>query len=365
MSTIYNKIKDNQNPFVIAEIGVNYYDIAAQQKISPLEAAYQMIDQAKEAGADAAKFQSYKAEKLVIKDSPAYWDTTKEQTKSQFELFKKFDSFGEKEYQQLADHCSNQGIMFLSTPFDFEAVDYLDELCPIFKVSSSDLTNWPFLKYTAQKNKPVFLSTGASNMDEIQSAAKIILDNGNGELCLLHCVLSYPTKYEDAHISMIQDLKQTFPDQLIGYSDHTLPDPTMTCLIQAFREGGHVLEKHFTLDKTLSGNDHYHAMDPDDLRTFRKNVSDPDFKEDKELSTIISGETKKHCLTCEESARLNARRSIVAKVDIKAGDPITLDALTFKRPGQGMAPSDIDKILNKSAKNDIPADSLIRIEDLT
>ncbi len=159
-------INQDSNPYVIAEIGVNHEGSMRQAKL--------LIEQAKMGGADAAKFQSYKAGTLASKQSPSYWDTTKEKTKSQFELFKKYDSFGPEEYIELAEHCEKVGIEFISTPFDDQAVDFLDPLVPFFKVASSDLTNTPFLRKIGGKKKPVVLSTGASTLPEIDEGVRVL-----------------------------------------------------------------------------------------------------------------------------------------------------------------------------------------------
>ena len=166
----------NKQPFLIAEIGVNFYDIAEKEGISDMDAAKLMIDEAKACGVDAVKFQSYKAETIASQNSSAYWDLSEEPTESQFEMFKKFDKFGKEEYRQLSEYCKQVGIMFLSTPFDFDSADYLDEFMDIYKISSSDLTNIPFIKYIASKNKPSLLSTGAATMREIKDAVKAIED---------------------------------------------------------------------------------------------------------------------------------------------------------------------------------------------
>ena len=155
----------NEEPFLIAEIGVNYYDIAKKENISNMDAAKLMVKEAKDAGCNAVKFQSYKANTIASKNSPAYWDTNEEPTTSQYELFKKFDSFGEEEYREIADYCNEIGIMFLSTPFDFDSIDYLDEFMDVYKISSSDLTNIPFIRKIAEKGKDIIISTGASNLD--------------------------------------------------------------------------------------------------------------------------------------------------------------------------------------------------------
>jgi N-acetylneuraminate synthase len=343
-------INDRSGPFVIAEIGVNYYDIARKEELAPLDAAKKMIVSAADAGADAVKFQTYKAEKLASRYSPAYWDTSKERTRSQYELFKKFDSFGEDEYRELARFSKGQGVIFLSTPFDFEAVDMLEDLMPLFKVSSSDITNTPFLQYIARKQKPIFLSTGASTVGEIDEAIKTITQEGNNRIVVMHCILNYPTAYMDANLGMISHLRNVYPDYPVGYSDHTLPDPQMLVLTTAVILGAVVIEKHFTLDKTLPGNDHYHAMDSDDLRLFIKNL--------KFIGEIL-GETEKRPLESEMPARLYARRSIVAKREIPKGTVITEDMITFKRPGTGLSPQEVRQIIGKRVERDILEDEII------
>ena len=339
------------NPFLIAEIGVNYYDIAKKEKISPIAGAKLMIKEAKTSGADAVKFQSYKADTIASKNSPAYWNQNEEPTDSQYKLFKKFDSFGKEEYKQLADYCREIGIMFLSTPFDFDSIDYLDEFMDVYKISSSDLTNIPFIKAVAQKQKPIILSTGASTIEEIKLAIKTIEDTGNNEIGVMHCVLSYPTEYEDANLLMIKYLKDNFPNYNIGFSDHTRPDGKMLVLTTAYLYGANIIEKHYTLDKTLKGNDHYHAMDPDDIKIFKENIN---------FIKKINGQYKKVPLLCEEKSRKQARRSIVAKQDMAIGEEITEDMLTFKRPGTGISPAKLDKIIGKKLRVPIKEDSLIK-----
>jgi N-acetylneuraminate synthase len=253
-------IDEKSRPYVIAEIGVNHE--------GSMSLAKRLIDLAKEGGADAAKFQSYKAETLASKYSPAYWDTSKETTSSQFQLFKKYDSFGPSEYKELALYCDQVGIDFLSTPFDLQAVEFLDPLVPFFKIASADITNVPLLRRVAEKKKTVVLSTGASTVQEIQGALTILQDGGAKSCALLHCILNYPTLDHNAHLKMIQGLKEKFPEFLVGYSDHTLPDSEMTSLFVAYMLGAVILEKHFTHDKNLTGNDHYHAMDVVDLKKF-------------------------------------------------------------------------------------------------
>ena len=345
----------NKRPFLIGEIGVNFYDIAKKENITPMDAAKLMIKEAKNAGIDAVKFQTYKAEKIASRNSPAYWDLDEEPTTSQFELFKKFDSFGSEEYRELAEYCREVGIMFLSTPFDFEAIDFLDDLMDVYKISSSDLTNIPFIKAIALKNKPIILSTGASTLKEIKEAVNAIEEVSNVDIGLMHCVLSYPTKDEDANLLMIKDIKEQFEGYDIGYSDHTKPDDKMLILTTAYLYGANIIEKHFTLDKTLTGNDHYHAMDVEDVKTFNENI---------ELINKIKGKKVKQPLVCESSSRKEARRSIVASKDIKKGEKITKDNITFKRPGTGISPSKVDEIIGMNANEDITEDTLLTYEML-
>ena len=231
----------NKYPYLIAEIGVNFFDLAEKEGISDMEAAKFMINEAKECGVDAVMFQSYKAETIASRNSPVYWDLSEKPATSQYEMFKKFDKFGVGEYRELAEYCQQLGIKFLSTPFDFEAVDYLDEFMDIYKISSSDLTNIPFIKYIAGKNKPILLSTGAATLNEIKDAVNAIEEVSTVDIAIMHSVMSYPTAYEDANLLMIKDLAENFPNYEIGYSDHTKPDENMAVLTTAYNYGATIL----------------------------------------------------------------------------------------------------------------------------
>lgn len=340
---------------LIAEIGVNYYDIARKLNISPMEAAKMMILEAKNAGIHAVKFQIYKADNLASKNSPSYWDTSEETTKSQYDLFKKFDSFGVKEYTELKNFCDQVEIEFCSTPFDFESVDYLYNLMHFYKISSSDLSNLPFIEYIAKKNKPIVLSIGASNLSEIRAAVQVIKKNNDKKLTLLHCVLEYPTPYEHANLAKIRSLGEAFPNVYVGYSDHTKPDYSYNVIKTAFLLGAQVVEKHFTLDKALPGNDHYHAMDVRDAENILEQI---DYVEK------IKGNPSLSCLKSEQIARENARRSIVSVRDIHAGEMITREMVTFKRPGTGISPSELENVIGKMAQQDIAEDTALTWKDL-
>ena len=349
MSALIDRIL-SRNFTLIAEIGVNYYDIAAELGITPMKAAKLMCQEAKNAGIHAVKFQTYKAEALAAKDSPAYWDTTEEPTMSQQELFKKFDSFGRDEYGEIAKYCKEIGIEFCSTAFDFESADYLDSLMEVYKISSSDLTNIPFIEYQAKKEKPIIMSVGAGDINEIRQAVQTVRKVNNAPFVLMHCVLEYPTPYVHANLNRIQTLSQEFPDVIIGYSDHCKPDECFDVIKTAYLLGACVVEKHFTLNKKLKGNDHYHAMDPKDAQKILAGITFLD--EICGSSGLIHTET-------EQAARLNARRSIVSACDISAGDVIGREMLTFKRPGTGISPAELERVIGTVAAVDIPNDTIL------
>ena len=328
-------------PYLIAEAGVNHE--------GSIELAKRLINEAAEGGAHAIKFQSYKAETLASKYSPYYWDITKEPTKSQYELFKKYDKFWKKEYEELKTCCDKVGIEFMSTPFDIESATFLNDLMPVFKISSSDLTNFNFIEYQCSFKKPMILSTGASHLWEIQEAVDIIEKNGN-PLILMHCVLNYPTPNKNANLGRIQGLKKHFPQHIIGYSDHTLPQ-NMEVLHTAVLLGAAVIEKHFTHDKTLPGNDHYHAMDKNDLKLFWKKW---------QFTNELLGSFKVTALPDEEPARQNARRSLVAAKNIPAGKIIEAQDLTWKRPAHGISAKFYKDLIGKKAIVDIEEDTILK-----
>lgn len=337
-------------PYLIAEMGVNFYDTAKSLNIEPIEAAKLYIDKAAEAGVDCAKFQSYKANTIVSKNSPAYWDTTKEPTKTQYELFLKHDSFGEKEYRELCDYTHEKGLDFTSTPFDYASVDYLEDMVDFYKISSSDLSNIPFIRYIGSKRKPVYISVGAAYLSEVDEAIRNLKEVGCKEIVIFHCVLSYPTDPKDANLRVIETLKKNFPDVKVGFSDHVAPDEGMITLATAYLLGAEVIEKHFTLDKTLPGNDHYHAGDPED---FRKAIAN--FK----LIDSILGSAEKTVLDCELVPRREARRSLVLTRDMKKGEVISEKDIMAKRPGTGISPQYTEIVVGRKILQDLAEDTVL------
>jgi N-acetylneuraminate synthase len=337
-------INHKSKPYIIAEIGVNHG--------GSMEQAKKLIELAKKGGADAAKFQSYKADTLASKNSPSYWDTNKEPTRSQHELFKKYDNFNAEDYIELAEYSKKIGIDFLSTPFDDASIEFLYPIVPFFKIASADLTNLPFLRKIASKGKPVVLSTGASTLGEIDIALETLEKAGCKNIALLHCILNYPTPNPQANLKMITGLKRAYPNYLIGYSDHTLPDESMIPLLTAHLLGAVILEKHFTHDKTLVGNDHYHAMDVIDLTRFIE-ISN--------RTHILLGESDhKQPISTESISRQNARRSIVVNNDLKVGHIITTDDITYKRPGIGISPLYWDEVIGMKLTQNVVADDILK-----
>jgi sialic acid synthase SpsE len=331
-------------PYVIAEIGVNHdCSILKAQKL---------ILQAKNSGADAVKFQTYKAELIASKEAKAYWNTKKEKISNQFNLFKKYDKFEKKEYVKLFNFCKKNKIEFLSTPFDLDSVDMLNSMVSFFKISSSDITNFPLIKRIAQKNKPILISTGASNILEINEALELIKKYNKKDVCIMHCILNYPTKNEDANLRMITSLKKKFPNNLIGYSDHTLPDAGMINLLTAYNLGAIIIEKHFTDNKKKVGNDHYHSMDKKDLKKFTIRA--------KYINQILGSSEKKKCLFSELKSKKNARRSLVVKNNMSKGKIIKSKDVICKRPGTGIESKYINILQKYKLKKNISEDSVLK-----
>ncbi len=339
------KVTVLKRPLIIAEAGVNHE--------GDLSIARRLVREAAAGGADAIKFQTYRVDTLVAKQAPAYWDTTKETTTSQTALYRKYEKFWKNEYEQLKICCEKEGIEFLSSPFDESSALFLNDLMEVFKIASSEITNKPFIELICSYGKPVILSTGASNVEEIDEALGWI-DRSGVPAAILHCVLSYPTADDDAQLGMIVGLKKQYPTRLVGYSDHTLPG-NMKNLETATILGAEILEKHFTHDKKLPGNDHYHSMDMHDLALFQRNL---DFL----LRTI--GDSTKSVLQVEKPARRYARRSLVAARAIIAGQYISEDDITWKRPGTGISPKNIERVINHKATKNIEHNELITWEML-
>ena len=326
---------DEEPCFIIAEAGSNHN--------GSLEQAKKLIDIAVEAKADAVKFQIFKAEKLYSKYTPEF---SYLKGKSTYELIKSIETPREW-IKKLAGYCKEKKIDFLASPFDFEAVVLLDKYVPAFKIASFEITDLELLKYAAEKGKPMIISTGMANLGEIEDAIKAIKSTENDDIILLHCNSLYPTPVEDVNLKAIETMRTAFRLP-IGFSDHTLG---IHIPIAAVAMGACVIEKHFTLDRTLPGPDHSFAIEPNELKEMIRCIREVEKAKGsgiKEKSELESGEMY-----------IKARRSIHAKVDISKGTKITRDMLIIKRPGYGIKPKFIDIVVGKEAKNDIKEDEWI------
>jgi len=332
----------NKHCLVCLEAGVNHN--------GDLERAKELIRKASWAGADMIKFQLYKAGTLVTKKAPKFWNWEGDKDKStQYEAYDALDNLPWEQYPELIKCCEENHIEFLCTPFDFEAVDYLDSIgMKAFKVASSDLTYLPFLKYIARKKKPIYLSTGAATLGEIEEAVETIKSAGNKKIILLHCTLCYPTKPEDANLRIILTLKRLFPDLKIGISDHTLGT---TIPIAAIALGAEIIEKHFTIDKTLPESaDHWLSIDHNEAKDMIEKI--------RQVEMAMGSDIKK-VFPCEKETRKWDKRSIVANRDIKKGEIFTPENLICKRPGTGIPPKFLPILYGKKARQNFKEDTIM------
>jgi len=340
-------IGDDSPSFIIAE--------AASNHMCDLNAALKMVDEVKAAGADAIKFQTYKAERLVVPDAASYWKFDQGSV-SQFQFYKNLDRFDREEYETIFHYARQQGLIAFSTPFDPMSASMLNDLgVPLFKIASCDLPDVRLLKHVASFGKPVILSTGASNLVEIERAVETITGAGNTDLIIMVCTLSYPAENKDSHLARIRTFKREFSEFIIGISDHTEPDQHMIIPVVSVGAGAKVIEKHFTLDRSMSGSGHSFSMSPSDLKLMVENVR---------LAEEVLGSSQIRVYEAEEPARERARRCIVADRDISRGDLITNEMIGIKRPGTGLSPALIDQVVGRIARVDIGQDEQITLGQL-
>ena len=327
---------------IIAEAGVNHN--------GSLERAKEMALAAKKAGADIVKYQTAVPEQVVSRFAEKA-DYQKQQTgseESQLEMIKKIH-FGFEEHRQLKEYCDEIGIRYLSTPFDLDSIDFLATLdMSVWKIPSGEITNLPYLEKVAALKKPLILSTGMSMLSEIEDALAVLEENGCEDVTLLHCNTEYPTPMEDVNLLAMRDLEEQFALP-VGFSDHTLG---IEADIAAAALGACVIEKHFTLDKTLEGPDHQASLEPDELEAMVRAIRNIE----KALGT---GE--KHVTPSEAKNRPIARKSIVAKRAIKKGEVFTAENLTTKRPGDGISPMRWYEVLGRHAPRDFAEDEKIEL----
>lgn len=349
---------DTFRVFLIAEAGVNHN--------GSLELAYRLVDVAVEAGADAVKFQTFKTENVISRkaEKAQYQNKVTGNVESQFEMIKKLElSF--EDFRKIKRYCDKGGIIFLSTPFDYESVDFLENLVPLYKIGSGEITNLPFLEYIAKKEKPVILSTGMATLGEVEEAIDAIINVNPSffdtfhlshltchlpPLTLLHCVSEYPAKYEDVNLKAMLTLKKAF-NLPVGYSDHTLG---MEISMAAVAMGARIIEKHFTLDKNLPGPDHKASLEPQELRQMVRAI--------RNVEKSLGDGIKRPAQSELEVAKV-VRRSLMATRDIKAGEVVKESDITTMRPGTGILPKFKKIIIGMRPTKNIKKDESFNWED--
>lgn len=332
-------MRDNQI-FIIAEAGDNHN--------GNFDLALQLVDKAAEAGADCVKFQTFVTENVISKfaEKADYQKQTTGENESQYEMVKKLElSF--EQFRLIQKYCQEKNIMFLSTPFDLDSIDFLEEIqIPFWKISSGEITNLPYLEKIAKTGKDIIMSTGMCTMEEIEAALSVLREHGAGKITLLHCNTEYPTPFEDVNLRAMQEMKEAFGVP-VGYSDHTVG---IEVPIAAAAMGASVIEKHFTLDKNMEGPDHKASLEPEELKQMVCSIRNIE---------QAMGSGKKQPSPSEKKNISIARKSIVAKRKIKQGEQLTEDNLYIKRPGDGISPMRWYEIIGMAAVKDFEEDELI------
>lgn len=327
--------------YIIAEAGVNHngsFDLACK-----------MVDAAKDAGVDCIKFQTFKSSNLVSHTAKkAEYQIRTTGDTSQEEMLKKLE-LSYDEFVSLKEYCDKIGICFLSTPFDFESIVFLNTIeMPFWKIPSGEVTNYPYLVALAKTGKPVVMSTGMCEMNEIAAAIEVLRGNGTKDIKLLHCNTEYPTPFEDVNLRAMQPMRDTFGLE-VGYSDHT---PGIEVPIAAVAMGAMIIEKHFTLDRNMEGPDHKASLEPDELAAMVRAIRNVE----QAMGSGIKGPSNS-----EKKNISIARKSIVAARRIKKGEILTEDNLTAKRPGSGISPMRWPEVVGTNAIRDFDEDELIKL----
>ncbi len=328
--------------YIIAEIGVNHN--------GKLSLAKEMIDKASECGVDCVKFQTYKSENLVSSCAKMadYQVKNTNHEESQLQMLKKLE-LSYPQFEELKVYCEKKNVQFLSTPFDFESIDFLNQLSvPFWKIPSSEITNYPYLKKISQTHKDIVLSTGMSTLEEVAAALGVLRKNGSENISLLHCVTEYPTPFNQVNLRAMNTLRATF-NLPVGYSDHTMG---IEVPIAAVAMGAVIIEKHFTLDNNLPGPDHKASLMPVPFKAMVDCI--------RNIELAIGDGAKVPC-ECEIKNIAVARKSIIAKTDIKKGEEFSEDNITVKRPGNGVSPMKWENVIGKKAIKDFSVNELIQI----
>jgi N,N'-diacetyllegionaminate synthase len=331
--------------FVIAEAGVNHN--------GSLDLALQLVDAAKASGADAVKFQTFRADQLATRSAhkAPYQERTTANSESQFEMLQRLQ-LDAAAHCRLIDYCRDVGIQFLSSPFDAQSADLLATMnVPLYKVPSGEITNLPFLQHLARKNRPLILSTGMSTLGEVEEAVQVLQVAGAIQLTLLHCVTEYPAPYADVNLRAMQTLKSAF-GLPVGYSDHT---SGIEIAIAAVALGAEVIEKHFTLDRSLPGPDHSASLEPVELKQMVTAIRHVEAA----LGTGI-----KTPAPCELPNISVARKSVVASRTLPTGHQLATGDLEIKRPGNGLAPKFLPALIGRTLRSSVAKDEIINWDHL-
>ena len=337
--------------FIVAEIGCNHN--------GSKELAYEMVRKAKECGVDAVKFQTFKAKDLISRYAPKaeYQKITTGTTDSQLEMTAKLE-LSHADLLELKDYAENLGLIVFSTPFDMESIDFLESIGQnIWKIPSGEITNLPYLERIGsikRKQKKIILSSGMATIDELKTCIQVLINAGTNEndIILLHCNTEYPTPDCDVNLLAINDLRNNFPNVKIGFSDHSVG---YVAAIGASMLGITLIEKHFTLDKNFNGPDHKASATPEELKELVTNVR---------RIEIMAGSSQKIVTESERKNKIVARKSIVAKKNIKKGEIFTIENITCKRPGNGISPMEWYNVLGKKAEQDFSTDELITTSEI-
>ena len=344
MTTLdFEKLTGKTSTYIIAEAGVNHN--------GDMEKAKELIDVAKDAGADAVKFQTFNAEELASKEaSKVDYQKEEDEDDGQYEMLKELE-LAKKNFEELKDYASEKNITFLSTPFEKRSADILEDLgVEAFKIGSGEITNTPLLRHIAKKDKPIILSTGMSDLGEVEDAVDVLKDE-NAEFVLLHCVSNYPTRPDEVNLRAMETLEQAF-DVPTGFSDHTTDTHVP---VAAVARGATIIEKHFTLDKSLEGPDHDASLNPEELEEMITKTRETE----KALGNGVKKPAKR-----EGKNKEAIRKGIVASEDIKKGEILEESKISIKRPAEGIKPKHLERIIGKEAKADIKSDKPIHWKDI-
>ena len=330
--------------YVIAEAGVNHN--------CDVQLGYKLIETAAASGADAIKFQSYTAGKISTRVAPRYWVEPKDPNGTQWDTFDKLDKLSDRDFKSLLGQARHVGVTAFSTPFDDDAVDFLASLdVPAFKIASADLTCHGLIERAARVGKPMILSTGTSSLAEVEEALDVCRRAGNEQVAILHCTLRYPCPPGAINLRMMEHLMRAFPEVPVGLSDHSLGISVPQAAVAL---GACVVEKHYTVDKTLPGSpDHHLSVDPSDMKAMVLGI--------RTVEKAL-GKAQKALEPMERDAYLYARRSVTSQVAIRKGTAITREMLTYKRPGTGISAKHLELVVGRVARADIPADTTITWE---